>query len=917
MPRLADLLDRLPKSKETRMSAVGHVLWICWQTDLDSAVTQTLQNYGGMLIVSDRNQSLWFFFTTDVFLALARLAVWAKFNELNVTIEHFPAKLRLGVKREASLEIDILLTQQEILPGQGLEIWIHPKLREGDYNIPGITFEKKNAKQGMTLIAWSGLDVDVRLPYTSSQGWYAILKPLGNPLDKNFQTGWRFMFSEIENILREEKFKFLVQDNFVMVSVENLRLLRTWLRAMLSRCAAVKEEQHDKYWPCVSVVVDRKGLNFNYELRKKVALSWDNLMPDFPYMSYRNAYLLGEGFAIQDLRFSSDQSSMDSWCNVMLDEGAATQHAIPLLMSGHLISGQGNGCFFCGMRSHETAQCPTLGMAPTSSDVWWELAGMSLETINDSFRLIEHVLTEKGLAGYGELLAKKDDPAALLLRGIFEINAATQLRSVGRRWLNRGRGEDKNLPLEEQRDDSPVWELLDSMCKAAPSELPALEGSLLAAAKRNTRDPRFRTLQAFMAICKGDGAKASPLLKEAAALTSVPVLQAWNEYLQARLAESQGHYGEAIDQYAAVLRVMPQWRDLEYRQIVCKVKMGFAEQILGQVHRLVQDDPYYFNRCLIDPELGRGQLLILTYLQPLWAEAEKNADDEKARVERLTHEVENWFPGDHPIARRLNKDLAEVQRLAGIKNYVAFLQVVKRLPQLEKEISENIQREVEELQGRYKGYLTALQDIRDEASWFPFPKVLREFSREFNECAGIINWAFASNFSEVETFQRALASTSNVDTLLHNLKKRLKFLRMVRDATLFVLTMGKTFFWIELIGLLLCFLGVPAIILYGDQMKLGWLKNMLGAQQWEIQKVLVGIVSVMALGISALRTTIVFEKKRDRLLEEARLQRERLQNARLERIKKQRAAEAAALAKERKIEEERKAKRRFLDASIQ
>ena len=139
---------------------------------------------------------------------------------------------------------------------------------------------------------------------------------------------------------------------------------------------------------------------------------------------------------------------------------------------------------------------------------------------------------------------------------------------------------------------------------------------------------------------------------------------------------------------------------------------------------------------------------------------------------------------------------------------------------------------------------------------------------------------------------------------------------MVRDATLFVLTMGKTFFWIEMAGLLLCFIGVPLIILYGDQIRLGWLKSMLGAQQWEIQKVLVGIVSVMALGISALRTTIVFGKKRDRLIEEARLQRERLQNARLERIKKQRVAEAAALARERRLEEERKAKRRFLDANM-
>ena len=33
-------------------------------------------------------------------------------------------------------------------------------------------------------------------------------------------------------------------------------------------------------------------------------------MPDFPYLSYRNAYLLGEGFTVRDLRFTGEQMAM-------------------------------------------------------------------------------------------------------------------------------------------------------------------------------------------------------------------------------------------------------------------------------------------------------------------------------------------------------------------------------------------------------------------------------------------------------------------------------------------------------------------------------------------------------------------------------------------------------------------------------
>ena len=141
-----------------------------------------------------------------------------------------------------------------------------------------------------------------------------------------------------------------------------------------------------------------------------------------------------------------------------------------------------------------------------------------------------------------------------------------------------------------------------------------------------------------------------------------------------------------------------------------------------------------------------------------------------------------------------------------ISSYIAFLKVVETRPALEKELEECINREVEELRNRYKYYLDILQEIRDEASWFPFPSALREFSRDFNESAGIINRAFSCNFRDAAAFKRVQADTPRLAELLRNLRKRLQFLRMVRDGTLFGLTMGKTFMWIEVVGLLLCFI---------------------------------------------------------------------------------------------------------------
>jgi hypothetical protein len=371
----------------------------------------------------------------------------------------------------------------------------------------------------------------------------------------------------------------------------------------------------------------------------------------------------------------------------------------------------------------------------------------------------------------------------------------------------------------------------------------------------------------------------------------------------------QGRHTDAFELYANVQRLIPTWTDVSYRLMVCKIKLGFGEQTLDQVRALIAMQADYFNRCLIDPELERGHLLVLSTLYPIWMELTVGADLESARIQELISQVDVWYPPGHPVGQRLGDAARRLHRMADIKNYAACLYVRDRRPELEKDFAESTQQEIEALQARYKRYLAILQQIRDEASWFPFPALLMAFNKEFNECANIINWAFGSNFKDPEVYKKALAATADVEERLQHLKKRLRFLRMVRDTTLFVLTMGKTFLWLEVISLVLCFLLVPGVVYFGHKVNLGWLQEMLAGQILEIQKVLVLIVTVMALGIAALRSTLTFEKRRDKFIAEAKEQREKNQQMRLEKIRQQRRTEAEAKAKAEADE----AKRRELE----
>ena len=70
----------------------------------------------------------------------------------------------------------------------------------------------------------------------------------------------------------------------------------------------------------------------------------------------------------------------------------------------------------------------------------------------------------------------------------------------------------------------------------------------------------------------------------------------------------------------------------------------------------------------------------------------------------------------------------------------------------------------------------------------------------------------------------------------------------MRDATLFILLMGKSFMWMEIVGLGLALLAIPVAVFVGEAYQYTWHTGIIEGQRWNIQKGLIVAVSVMAPG---------------------------------------------------------------------
>ncbi|MGX9366643.1 tetratricopeptide repeat protein [Desulfoplanes sp. PS50] len=863
MYHLSSLVGQLKQKEEAFVVAKGYALWLVWEDTLSDTVAQTLSSYGGFAIARETEHALWFFPGEEVFKSLAQIYTWSQIHPLALSVQVFPAKLLVAYDFTIGLAVDKTIVSQKIAVPKELDILVAPQVDVTLRRAPGLHFAPVQ-REGLSQGQWTRLTVDVGLDYSTSLAWFLIIKPLGNALDRNFVDGWRVYSARLKKLFDQLKIKFLYSEKMeVVLYCKTYQMLQTICLELMGLIDGSDEEV--KAWPCIYLGVEKGSLHFSKELSQKIDVSWDYLESDFIHLPLKTVYQLGSPFQpVGTLVPLEKQTGLDSLVKMVLDETGeeGSIGRLKIFLPHHVMDGDNPPCFYCGLCNHPSRECPTRMILSPDVGIHDALAELDPDRLQLALSRIDKMLAENGLEGIKNIIQEKDD-ASVVMTAFFEINAPCQLRTMRLVWRSKGKDWPRGLKELMPQEDDASWAGLHRLRNG---DLATATTHLETFLQNSPRNYKGKTLQGLIAMERGQFKNALGFWKEAEELSFTSLHRSYHMYLRARLHEVMQEYEKAMHLYREAVRMSPAMLEAKYRQAACLLKMGFAEQALGIFLDLIEEDPRVMNMILIDPELERGHLHLMSGLWKPWNKAQKMAKLCIEESEGLRRTVEQWFTSDHPAHDEFKDRLAAMLTHRDKENFVHLVHLARESESLARDIQKRVEKDIQELHINCKNMYNELEKIQKEAGWFPFSKFLRRFNRDFNICLRELNVIGRLNLYHPDSFKKGHVGMIRAGDALDRLREHLKSLVFIRDTTLFMLLFGKNFLWFEVICLILSIVIVPLLIMWGLKTGQPW-GYALDAQKWLIYKVVIIVVTICALGGAAVWTTMRFEKNRKKYIQ--------------------------------------------------
>jgi hypothetical protein len=251
-----------------------------------------------------------------------------------------------------------------------------------------------------------------------------------------------------------------------------------------------------------------------------------------------------------------------------------------------------------------------------------------------------------------------------------------------------------------------------------------------------------------------------------------------------------------------------------------------------------------------------------------WADSEKTVEQAREQVAQFVEDIAKRFDTNHSYFETANEELERLREYGEKSNYVAYRMLIRGTERFNSTLDAEVKREIKRIDANLEYQSDRVRDIQKEAAWFPFPKLLMEFNKDFNFCVDKINWIRTQRLKEADNFRRSLKLLEEIEERIDTLQGRLVTLRIIRDSTLFVLMLGRNFIWFELVGLGLALIAIPATLYFTKDVQGYWILNTIKEQEWEFTKGLIIILSILCLAGATIKSALSFDKRKRELFQQ-------------------------------------------------
>ncbi|MFO7816674.1 MAG: tetratricopeptide repeat protein [Thermodesulfobacteriota bacterium] len=864
MLNIQSLLKKTSEIEQTDILHSGFASWIVWSKNLPGSIPQTLTSFGGWKVAAEEGQALWFFPDKDILPAWAQISKWMRINPIVVKVGLFPCKFIVGPNFKYSVSMDEECSLMQTAPGKKFQVWAHPNLKDASSGMPGIAFEKPYSTSEAPGNNWLLFNPSEQISYTPTLSWLFVVDPVGKKREKHFLNKWRKFREIFSDLAQKLDIKYTNNEKYEYIFLlENSKQLSSWIQGLVD--VFEKEKDSTNKVPCLYVGVEKGDMVLNPSVLSRLSIDWSQLEPDFFYLPLKTIFQLGDevsplnaGIGLQGRKIS-DLFQVDTGSG-----GAAGRRNLQIYLPSILTSGQHAACFYCGLKGHAPDKCSTRNLMADQSDVWSALEKMNLDEIAAGLEKMGKKLS----AGkqIGELQNTGSD-CGLLAQAILEINSISQLRTLRKVMRSRGRKWPEDLRTKSESEDSFLRTALENMRMGEHS---FAAQKLREACSKAGNDYKPRTLRGFLAMEEGRYRDAHNDWTEAESLSYTPLQRGYHVFLRGRLQEVEGSFEKALQTYTEALKISPDMLDARYRQGVCLVKLGFPDQALGIFSTIMENNPEIFLQAIIDPEMGRGHLHLLSGFYDIWEQVRKRAEQSLHKLDELKAKIHKWFDVEHPAREEFLKRLEAVAKFKDADNYTATRKLNVETAKLGQDLQKRINQGIYELKKKRDIMLEELRVVEKEYSWFPFQHFfLRRTNRLFNDCALRLNNFGDLSLEAPDGFKQGYSYIKESEEILNELRQNLGVVSKFRDMLLFVFFMFKSFLFLEALALILGILVVPLSVFLGLKGDQQWAQSLF-AQKWAAQKMGLLVVSIVSFGLAAVLTTLRFERLKEKYFKKFR-----------------------------------------------